>query len=221
MKRLPVLLLFLSFANLSTVAQSQDPGQQKTPEKILVKAGAYDPPPVRFNDLNKLILDRKGKTIVLEPYAPNILRVTLSLERENALEKPGYGFVGSPNAAGWTKNQTVSCQILADGQGIVPKVRSDIEEYGALRHRKYFNGSTPGAHITFTTPDGKKLLEMTGWDQAVPNHKDGSADLKNDRRPTDPPFFTVGATFVSPDDEHYYGLGDNQEGLRRRAECRS
>ena len=78
---------------------------------------------------------------------------------------------------------------------------------------KYFNGSTPGAHITFSTPDGKKLLEMTGWPQAVPNHKDGTADINNDRRPTDPEFFTVGATFVSPDDEHYYGLGENQEGF--------
>ena len=46
---------------------------------------------------------------------------------------------------------------------------------------KFFNGSTPGAHITFTTPDGKKLLEMTGWDQAVPNHKDGTA--RSEQRP--------------------------------------
>ncbi len=54
---------------------------------------------------------------------------------------------------------------------------------------------------------------MTGWSQAVPNHKDGTADLNNDRRSTDPEFYTVGATFVSPDDEHYYGLGDNHEGF--------
>jgi alpha-D-xyloside xylohydrolase len=77
---------------------------------------------------------------------------------------------------------------------------------------KYFNGSTPGAHITFRTPAGAKLLELTGWSQAVPNHKDGTAWLVYDRRPTDPPFYTVGATFASPDDEHYYGLGQNQQG---------
>ena len=35
----------------------------------------------------------------------------------------------------------------------------------------------------------------------------------HDRRPTDPEFFTVGATFASPDDEHYYGLGQNHEGF--------
>ena len=45
----------------------------------------------------QVVLDRKGETIVLEPYAPNIVRVTLSLQRENALAKPGYGFVGTPD----------------------------------------------------------------------------------------------------------------------------
>ena len=54
----------------------------------------------------RLELDRKGETIILEPYAPNILRVTLSLQRDNALAKPGYGFVGTPNAEGWSKTQT-------------------------------------------------------------------------------------------------------------------
>jgi hypothetical protein len=37
----------------------------------------------------RLELDRKGETIVLEPYAPNILRVTLSLKRDPALAAPG------------------------------------------------------------------------------------------------------------------------------------
>ena len=50
---------------------------------------------------------------------------------------------------------------------------------------------------------------------SVPNHKDGNADVLYDRRPTDPDFFQVGATFDSPKDEHYYGLGQNQEGYPR------
>jgi alpha-D-xyloside xylohydrolase len=166
---------------------------------------------------NQVVLDRKGETIVLEPYAPNILRVTLSLQRENALAKPGYGFIGTSNAAGWSKSQTDLNDIYRSDRIIVTVERPHPPAHPPLSTEldiaKYFNGSTPGAHITFTTPEGKKLLEMTGWDQAVPNHKDGTADLNNDRRPTDPPFFTVGATFVSPDDEHYYGLGDNQEGF--------
>lgn len=44
------------------------------------------------------------------------------------------------------------------------------------------------------------------------NDKGGNRQLNNDRRQDDQPFYRVGATFGSPDDEHYYGLGQNQEG---------
>jgi alpha-D-xyloside xylohydrolase len=47
----------------------------------------------------------------------------------------------------------------------------------------------------------------------VPNYKDGTADGARDRRSTDPETYVVGATFASPSDEHYYGLGQNQEGF--------
>ena len=47
----------------------------------------------------------------------------------------------------------------------------------------------------------------------MPNHKDGNADILYDKRPSDEPFFQVGATFVSPPDEHYYGLGQDQHGF--------
>ncbi len=166
---------------------------------------------------NHLELDRKGQTIVLEPYAPNILRVTLSLKKEPALAAPGYGFIASPAASGWSASQTAqgdvykSSRIVATvdkGQSFSGPLPSTMVDIG-----KYFNGSTPGAHITLTTPAGEMLLELTGWSQAVPNHKDGTANLALDRRPTDPDFYTVGASFASPDDEHYYGLGQNQEGF--------
>ena len=172
--------------------------------------------PAQISD-QRVEIDRKGETIVLEPYAPNILRVTLSLKHEPAVAKPGYGFVGAPDASGWKKSQTdqndvyQSPRIVATVEREHPAGPPPLQTMADIG--KFFNGSTPGAHITFTTPNGKKLLEMTGWSQAVPNHKDGTADLNNDRRPTDPEFYTVGATFVSPDDEHYYGLGDNHEGF--------
>ena len=54
---------------------------------------------------HRLVLDRKGETIVLEPYAPNILRITLSLNPDPAKAAPGYGFVASPDAAGWTASR--------------------------------------------------------------------------------------------------------------------
>ena len=59
-----------------------------------------------------LELDRKGETIVLEAYAPNILRVTLSLQHDPAVAKPGYGFVASPETSGWTASQTGKADVL-------------------------------------------------------------------------------------------------------------
>src|ERR1039458_3678812 len=53
----------------------------------------------------QIVLDRDGGTIVLEPYAPNIIRVTLSLLKEPATSAPGYGFVANPSAEGWSRQQ--------------------------------------------------------------------------------------------------------------------
>jgi alpha-D-xyloside xylohydrolase len=71
----------------------------------------------------------------------------------------------------------------------------------------------PPAHITISTPEGKILLDMTGWSMSVPNHKDGTASVLNDKRPSDLRSIRSAPTFVSPDDEHYYGLGQNHEGF--------
>jgi len=165
----------------------------------------------------QLTLARDGSTIVLEPYAPNILRVTLSLTRKSALAAPGFGFVAAPASSGWNASQTDKADVYQSGR-MVATVDKDLPPslpplHTELDIARYFNGSAPGAHITLRTPEGTTLLELTGWSQSVPNHKDGTAELEHDRRATDPKFYVVGATFASPDDEHYYGLGQNQEGF--------
>jgi hypothetical protein len=66
--------------------------------------------------------------------------------------------------------------------------------------------------MTVTGADGNPLLEMLGWEMGVLNDKDDNSQLKYNRQPEDKQFYQVGATFKSPDDEHYYGLGENQEG---------
>jgi alpha-D-xyloside xylohydrolase len=165
----------------------------------------------------RLEIDRKGETIVLEPYAPNILRVTLSLKHEPAVAAPGYGFVAAPTASGWSATETGKAQIYSSNRMVatvdkdLPSTQPPVQTQVDIG--KYFNGSVPDAHITLRTPEGKTLLEMTGWSQAVPNAKDGTADVERDRRPGDAEFYTVGATFAAPDDEHYYGLGQNHEGF--------
>jgi alpha-D-xyloside xylohydrolase len=171
------------------------------------------------NPSQRLELDRKGETIVLEPYAPNILRVTLSLQREPALAGPGYGIVAQPVGAGndWKASETPQADVFQSAR-IVATVDKDLPPahppvQTIIDMDKYFSNSAPDTHITLRTPAGRTLLELTGWSQSVPNHRDGTADLANDRRPSDPDFYVVGATLASPDDEHYYGLGQNHEGF--------
>lgn len=163
----------------------------------------------------QIVLDRGGSTIVFEPYAPNIIRVTLSLLKDRATAAPGYGFVAAPSAEGWSHQQS--------GEGEVYRSSRLVVTLGAYHAGKplatqidigrFFNGSTPGAHIRISTPEGKTLVDMNGWSMSVPNYKDGNASILADRRTSDSPFYQVGASFASPADEHYYGLGQNQEGF--------
>jgi alpha-D-xyloside xylohydrolase len=164
----------------------------------------------------RLVLTGGGETIVLEPYAPNILRVTLSMDDAAAKAAPGYGIIAKPDASGWTAQVSPAQDVYKSDRvvAVVHRAKGDPpkELFGTTGTAKYFRGSAPWANISIWTPDGKRLLDMESWEQAQYNHKDGTAYLANDFRPTDPPSFVVGATFASPDDEHYYGLGQNQEG---------
>jgi len=164
---------------------------------------------------DRLVLEKGNSTIVLEPYAPNIVRVTLSLLRDQATAGPGYGFVGTPSPQGWSSEHREEADVYRSSRMVVKvgigKPRQPVQTQVDIS--KFFNGSTPGADITFSTPDGKTLLHMVGWSQSVPNYKDGNAGILHDKRPMDEAFYQVGATFTSPDDEHYYGLGQNQEGF--------
>jgi alpha-D-xyloside xylohydrolase len=162
-----------------------------------------------------MVLDRAGASVVLEPYAPNIIRVNVSLDEDQAAAPPGYGFIATPSAAGWTHRQNDQGDVYQSSRLVVtvvpgPRSRPVIPKTGPGR---FFISSVPPVGIKISTPEGETLLDMLGWSISVLNHKDGDADLLYDKRPSDPPFYQVSATFASPDDEHYYGLGQNQEGF--------
>ncbi|GGG98071.1 TIM-barrel domain-containing protein [Silvibacterium dinghuense] len=164
---------------------------------------------------DRVVVTKGNSTIVFEPYAPNIVRVTLSLLKDKAEAAPGYGITAKPDDADWKiehrdgntvyASQRMTVTLAGDHPWKPVQTQIDIG--------KFFGGSTPGADIDFRTADGRELTHMQGWQQSVPNPKDGNAEILNQRRPTDDPFFAVGASFVSPEDEHYYGLGENQEGF--------
>jgi alpha-D-xyloside xylohydrolase len=164
----------------------------------------------------QLTLTRGEATVLVEPYAPNIVRVSLSLDKARALAAPGYGILAKPQTAGWTAASDTSGDTLRSSRMVVrvaPQGPPYTPTGTAADIAKFFNGYTPYVGLDIKTPDGKDLLDMRGWEMSVPNYKDGNHGVLYDRRPTDDPFYEVGASFAAPADEHYYGLGQNQEGF--------
>ena len=156
-------------------------------------------------------------TVVVEPYAPNIVRVTLSLSKADALRGPGYGVVAKSAGAGWTATSDTGRGAGADvlrSVALTVRVQRPGPSGGPLPETaKFFSGSTPYVGLEIAGADGKTLLRMNGWGMSVPNHKDGNAQVLNDRRPGDDAFYRVSASFAAADDEHDYGMGQNQEGV--------
>jgi alpha-D-xyloside xylohydrolase len=64
----------------------------------------------------QLQLQRNEATVLVEPYATNIVRISLSLRSADALAGPGYGLVAKPSGAGWTVDSDMHGDALrSDG----------------------------------------------------------------------------------------------------------
>jgi len=139
-------------------------------------------------------LERNGATVTIEPYAPNIVRVTLSTIAREAQAAPGYGFVAHADGTDWTH------AINSEGADIYTSARMLVTVAPEHRRRpggklpdtaKFFSGAGGGVDIAFTLPDGTPLTEMDGWSMAALNQKDDT--LRNARgiKPEDLPLYTV------------------------------
>ena len=58
------------------------------------------------------LLDRNGSFVAVEPYGPNIVRITLSLEKERVVAAAGYGFLGAADAKGWKHNVAAAGDVF-------------------------------------------------------------------------------------------------------------
>jgi alpha-D-xyloside xylohydrolase len=167
----------------------------------------------------QMTVSRGDVTVMVEPYAANVVRVSISLLKDRATSAPGYGISANPLGSGWTSAANASGDVLRSARMSVT-VAPQPPKYAPTGTQadiaKFFNGSTPGVSISIRNADGTPLLQMGGWQMSIPNHKDGNASILNDRRSTDDPFYEIGASFSVTKDEHFYGLGQNQEGFLDR-----
>jgi alpha-D-xyloside xylohydrolase len=156
------------------------------------------------------LLDRNGSYVAVEAYAPNVLRITLAQKKALALSPPGYGFVAAPAANGWRHESRADGDVFSSGRMSLD-VPTEPPAGPPTQAERYFAPSLPPVRLTLRDAKGATLLAMSGWEMA-PHTVNGERT------------FRVGADFNAPRDEHYYGLGQNQEGILdhrgRTLDCR-
>jgi alpha-D-xyloside xylohydrolase len=151
------------------------------------------------------LLDRNGSYVAIEAYAPNIVRITLSQDKALAVAPAGYGFLGTPDATGWQhEGSTTGSGDVFKSRLLSVKVPAQPLPGPPSQMQRYFAPSLPPVQVSIgkisnSDASEQSLLEMTGWEM--------SPQVVNGEKT-----FRVGASFVAPSDEHYYGLGQNQEG---------
>ncbi|MGA1797359.1 TIM-barrel domain-containing protein [Sphingomonas sp. 4RDLI-65] len=155
-------------------------------------------------------VDRNGALVAIEPYAPNIVRVTIALDRAQSDSAPGEGANAKPNATGWTHRTDTTGDVFASA-ALQLTVKAQPWPKAPSQMERYFAPSLPPVSIGIASADGRTIAEMNGWERA-PHTVNGEKT------------FRVGASFAMQPDEHYYGLGQNQDGVLdlkgRTIDCR-
>jgi len=144
-------------------------------------------------------LDRNGAWVTVEAYGPNVVRVTIAADKAEALKAGGYGILtdhvdnkGFSHSVGDGDTFTSNALSLHINAAPPPHVPGAME--------KYFAPSLAPVGLQVKNAKGETILNMGGWEMA-PHEVAGEAT------------YQVGASFAAPGDEHFYGLGQNQESL--------
>lgn len=156
------------------------------------------------------VVDRNGSLVSIEPYGPNIIHVTIALDRKEIANGAGYGISGKPDARGWTRRTDASGEVYAS-PALNVTVNAQPWPKQPTQMERYFVSSLPPVSVVIRDARGREITRMEGWEMA-PHTVNGEAT------------FRVGASFSDTADTHYYGLGQNQEGILdlrgRTIDCR-
>ena len=105
-----------------------------------------------------LVLERGGRTVVVEPYGADVVRVTIGTDRAEAMAKPGYGVSGVPDEAGWTRSHEASgAEVYRSGAMAVRVETADLPKEQRPARRES-GGRTPGS-----APDVLRRVGQLSW----------------------------------------------------------
>lgn len=144
-------------------------------------------------------LYKHGTYVGVEAYAPNIVRITIGSDQDTANSPPGYGFIAQ------AENKHLRFVASEAGEDFTSdklKLHVNAQPWpkAPSMPERYFLTALPQVGLNIKNNQGETLLTMTGWEKA-PLEVNGEKT------------FEVEASFAAPADEHFYGLGQNQEGF--------
>jgi alpha-D-xyloside xylohydrolase len=145
------------------------------------------------------VVDRNGSYVSVETYAPNIVRVTISQDKDLAAAAPGYGFLADSDVKGWRHDQKAGADLFTSG-ALSLEVVAQPWPGAPSQMDRYFAPSLPPVSVKIRKADGSDLVAMNGWEMS-PHVVSGERT------------YQAGASFSTSADEHFYGLGQNQEGI--------
>jgi len=146
-----------------------------------------------------LVLDRNGTLVSVEGYGPNIVRITLAIDKTQLGAPVGYGISASPDSKSFTHHATQQGDDFVSSALTVHVVPAPAPRIPTMGER-YFAPSLPPTALQVKNAKGVIVLDMTGWEMS-PHTVSGEHT------------YQVGASFSTTSDEHFYGLGQNQEGI--------
>ena len=144
------------------------------------------------------LLDRQGAWVNVEAYGPNVVHVTIATSKAEALKAPGYGIL--PQNA---DSSTLSHRPDAAGDSFATPALSLHVDPAPAAHApsatdRYFAPLLAPVSLQLRNAAGQALVSMLGW-QMSPHQVAGEATWQ------------VGIDLSAAPDEHYYGMGQNQE----------
>ena len=145
------------------------------------------------------VLDRNGAYVAIEPYASNIIHVTLATDRATATAAPGYGFIAKGDAKGFSHKADASGDDFSSS-ALDLHLNAQPWPSAPSMGERYFAPSLPPVSIQIKNAKGEQVLAMNSWEKS-PHEVNGEKT------------YQVGASFATSADEHFYGLGQNQEGI--------
>ena len=146
------------------------------------------------------ILDRKGAWVSVEAYGPNVVHVTIAADKSEAAKGPGYGILEdhADNSAFHQESDRSGDTFVSNALSL--HVNAPPQPHVAGTQEKYFASTLAPVALQVKNARGEILLSMTGWGMS-PREVAGEKT------------YGVSASFAVTPNEHFYGMGQNQESL--------